>query len=89
MGIISILLGIITFFLSILGGAKISEIIVGYKAILSMSITSLQSVSDLGLTIGVVAFFAFIGLLIGMNLIMHGLNYNKLSKIQKQFKRKG
>ena len=89
MGIISILLGIITFFLFILGGAKLSEVIVNYKAILSMSVTSLQTVSNLGLTIAVVVFFSFLGLLIGMNLVMHGLSYNKLNKIQTQLKRRG
>ena len=89
MGVISILLGIITFFLFILGGAKLSEVIVNYKAILSMSVTSLQTVSNLGLTIAVVVFFSFLGLLIGMNLVMQGLSYNKLNKIQTQLKRRG
>ena len=36
-----------------------------------------------------VAFFSFLGLLIGVNLIMSGLTYNKVNKIQTQLKRRG
>ena len=37
----------------------------------------------------IVGAFAFIGLMIGMNLIMHGLTYNKVAKMQAHLRRRG
>lgn len=88
MGVISILLGIITFFCFTGIGAILANTLVEYKNTLSMAILSLKTVSDSTLMIGVVGFFAFIGLLIGMNLIMHGLTYNRIAKLQSQIKHK-
>ena len=89
MGVISILLGIITFFCFTGAGAILANALIDYKNTLAMSVTSLETVSNTSLLIGVVGLFAFIGLLIGMNLIMHGLTYNKVSKIQTQLRRRG
>ena len=89
MGVISILLGFIAFFLFTGAGAILANTAVEYKALLSLSLTSLESVSNTSLIVGIVGFFAFIGLLIGMNLIMHGLTYNKVAKIQTQLRRRG
>ena len=51
-----------------------------------MAITSLKTVSDTSLMVGVVGMFAFIGLLIGVSMIMHGLTYNRITKLQSQLK---
>ena len=53
-----------------------------------MAITSLRTVSDTSLMVGVVGLFAFIGLLIGVSLIMHGLTYNRIAKLHSQLKRR-
>ena len=88
MGVISILLGIITFFCFTGVGAILANALVEYKTTLSMAVTSLETVPNSTLLICVVGFFAFIGLLIGLNLIMHGLTYNKLVKVQSLMKRR-
>ena len=88
MGIICILLGIISFIGFILAGSIVANALLEYKATLAMAVTSLSTVKDTPLMIGVICFFAFIGLLIGLNLVMHGLTYNKLNKIQGLMKRK-
>ena len=89
MGVISILLGFISFFLFTGAGAILANALIEGKAVLALSISSLESISNTSLMIGVVGFFAFIGLLIGMNLIMHGLTYNKIAKIQTYLRRRG
>ena len=88
MGVICILLGIITFFCFTGVGAILANMLIEYKTTLSMAVTSLSTVSNTSLMIGLVGLFAFIGLLIGMNLVMHGLTYNKVSKALSQLKRK-
>lgn len=87
MGVVCILLGFITFFCFTGVGAILANAVVNYKAILAMSLTSLKTVSDTSLMIGVVGIFVFLGLLIGMNLIMHGLTYNKVARMYNQVKR--
>ncbi|MBR1820207.1 MAG: hypothetical protein IJ769_01150 [Clostridia bacterium] len=89
MGVISILLGFISFFLFTGAGAILANALIEGKAVLALSFSSLESISNTSLMIGVVGFFAFIGLLIGMNLIMHGLTYNKIAKIQTYLRRRG
>ena len=89
MGVICILLGIITFFFFTGLGAILANMLIEYKTTLTMAITSLQTVSNSSLLICVVGFFTLIGLLIGMNLVMHGLTYNKVSRMMSQLKRKG
>jgi len=88
MGIVSILLGIITFFCFTGVGAILANTLVEQKQTLSFVVTSLSTVSDASLMIGVVGLFAFIGLLIGVSLIMHGLTYNRIAKLSSQIKRK-
>lgn len=88
MGIVSILLGVITFFCFTGAGAILANMLVEQKQTLSMAITSLQTVSDTSLLAGVVGLFAFIGLLIGLSLIMHGLTYNRIAKLHNQIKRR-
>ena len=88
MGIICILLGIITFFCFTGAGAILANVIVDYKTTLALSVTSLNTVSNTSLVVVVVIIFAFIGLLIGMNLIMHGLTYNKINKVLNLSKRR-
>ena len=88
MGIVSILLGAITFFVFTGAGAILANNLVEQKQVLSMAITSLRTVSDTSLMVGVVGMFAFIGLLIGVSLIMHGLTYNRIAKLQSQLKRR-
>ena len=89
MGTISIPLGIITFFTFTAAGAFISNKILDAKIAGSLLATLVQNVPNMTITIVVVGVFTFIGLLIGVSLVMHGLNYNKLAKIQKLLKRKG
>ena len=88
MGIVSILLGAITFFVFTVAGAIIANNLVEQKQVLSMAITSLKTVSDTSLMVYVVGLFAFIGLLIGVSLVMHGLTYNRIVKLQGQIKRR-
>ena len=87
MGFVSILLGIIAFFLFTGIGAILANFLVDYKTLLAMSITSLNTVSNGALIACVVGAFAFIGLLIGVSLIMHGLTYNKLCKLNQRLRR--
>lgn len=89
MGIVSIMLGFIAFFAFTGAGAILANAAVDYKASLSLMLTSLESISNASIFAVIVGFFAFIGLLIGVNLIMAGLTYNKVSKIQTQLRRRG
>ena len=89
MGVISILLGIIAFFLFTGAGAILANAVVEAKAVLALSLSSLENISNTSLMVGIVAFFTFIGLLIGMNLVMHGLTYNKVAKMRTQLRRRG
>ena len=77
MGIFSIILGFITFVGFIFGGIKVGNILSALKEDLAKSVVSLNTVSSTALVIIAVIVFAFIGLLIGMNLIMHGMTYRK------------
>ena len=81
MGVICILLGFITFFCFIGVGAILSNPICSMKTLFAMTFTALRNTSDTTITIVVVAFFSFIGLLIGLNMIMNGLTYNKVNKV--------
>lgn len=89
MGVISILLGFIAFFLFTGAGAILANAVVEAKAVLALSLSSLENIPNGSLMAGIVGFFAFIGLLIGMNLIMHGLTYNKVAKMQAHLRRRG
>ncbi len=89
MGTISILLGTISFFAFVYGGARVSIALVEAKSVLALSLSSLENISNTTLTIFVVGIFTFVGLLVGMNLIMHGLTYNKVAKMQNHMRRRG
>ena len=81
MGVISILLGIIAFLGFTGAGAFMSNKLMNNYTFFGFS-------SSTQFIIVMVSIFAFIGLLICMNLVMSGLTYNKLSKMRKQMKRK-
>ena len=89
MGVISILLGFIAFFLFTGAGAILANVIVEAKSVLALSLSSLENIPNASLIAGVVGIFTFIGLLVGMNLIMHGLTYNKVAKMQNHMRRRG
>ena len=77
MGIFSIILGFITFVGFTFAGTRVGSFLVALKDNLAKSVESLNTVSNTALVIVAIIFFAFIGLLIGMNLIMHGMTYRK------------
>ena len=88
MGVISILLGIIAIIVFTGAGAVLGNMYLGFAAKMSTSFTALQTnLSDTTIMIGFIGVFAFFGLLIGITLIMLGLNYNKLNKIQKRIRK--
>ena len=88
MGAISILLGIISFLGFTCLGTLLANFIIEKKELLSAAITDLASISNLTLMICIIGAFAVIGLLTGMNLIMHGLTYGKVRKIERRLRRK-
>ena len=88
MGIISILLGIIAFIAFTGVGAFLGNEYVAFISKMGSSFTTLQTgLSNTQLMIIFIGVFGFIGLLVGVTLIMLGLNYNKLCKIQKRVHR--
>ncbi len=88
MGVICVLLGIITF-LGFTGlGALAANALIDYKVTLSANITALAKISNTSVMVGIICVFAFVGLLIGLNLIMNGLIYNKVSKMYRMARRK-
>lgn len=88
MGYICILLGVLVFLGFTAAGIGVANVLVGFKSTLSMMLTTLADTSDVTIIIVVTGLFAFIGLLIGLNLFMHGLTYNKVSKIAKRRRRR-
>lgn len=89
MGTICILLGLIIFILFALAGVVASNAIL--SNITMMSLFSMGSNTQVYLII--VGICAGIGLLICLNLVMHGLTYNKAAKtaemVKKLLKRSG
>ena len=82
MGTICIFLGIIFFIASIGGGFYVANEIISnqlYMSLLAMSDTDIVYVIVVGAC-------AFIGLLVCLNLVMHGINSNKLSKLIRMHK---
>ena len=71
-----------------LAGLTIKKVLFDRLKFSRAAITSLKTVSDTSLMVGVVGLFAFIGLLIGLSLIMHGLTYNRIAKLHNQIKRR-
>jgi len=87
MGVISILLGIIALIAFTGAGAILGNQFVSLKATLSMSLTTLANISETSIMIGFIGLFGFIGLQVGVNLIMNGLTYNEVCKHQKKLRR--
>lgn len=86
MGTICILLGVILLIAFTGGGFYLSNTIVSNTTY--MSLLGFANASDSKMVYFiVVGLFFLIGLLICLNLAMHGLNSNKISKLQAQIKR--
>lgn len=87
MGVISILLGIITFIGMTGGGAVLGNMVVNWKNNAGEHLLFLNNISNNNIMIGFIAVFGVIGLLIMVSLVMQGITYNKVVKIQKRVRR--
>lgn len=88
MGIISILLGIITILAFVGAGAVVGNAYLSFVAKMGASFVAMQTNLPSGNVMAAfIGGFGFFGLIIGMNLIMLGLSYNKLDKIQKRIRK--
>ena len=84
MGTICIFLGLILFIGSLIGGFACARVAVQALPTLQATFTALslpQSASTYYIIF--LAIFGFIGLLLCLNLVMHGLTYNKVVKLIK------
>ena len=86
MGVISILLGIIAFIAFAGTGAILGNAAVQLKTTFAASLLTLNDISNTSIMIGIISVFAFIGLLICVSLVVQGLTYNKVIKIQKRIR---
>ena len=88
MGVISILLGIIAFICFTGAGAVLGNVYISSFKTLARTFVSMQStVSDTTVMIAFIGVFGFIGLIICINMVMQGLTYNKILKIQKRIRK--
>lgn len=88
MGVISILLGIIAFIGFIGAGAVMGNVYIQSFKTLAQTFASMQSsLSDTTIMALFIGVFGFIGLLICITMVMQGLTYNKVCKIQKRIRR--
>lgn len=88
MGVISILLGIIAFIGFIGVGAVLGNVYIQSFKTLAQTFVSMQSgISDTTIMIAFIGVFGFIGLLICITMVMQGLTYNKVCKIQKRIRK--
>lgn len=88
MGVISILLGIIAFIVFTGAGAVLGNVFIQSFKTLAQTFVSMQApLSDTTIMAGFVGVFGFIGLLICINMVMQGLTYNKICKIQKRVRK--
>lgn len=83
MGTICILLGVIILFGSAFLGVLLTRSYL--TSTLPISFTELPQGTDAYLLI--IGICAFIGLLICLNLVMHGLTYNRIGKLEKNTKK--
>ena len=83
MGIISILLGIIAFICSLGTGAAVASICVKLTTAYANAFRGTPIPSAPTVVVGIVGIFGFIGLLIGMGLVMLGMTYNKVSNLER------
>lgn len=88
MGIICIMFGIIVFAVFTGLGVVVGNLLVTFKDFLATSLVALADTSNLALSIGAIAVFGFIGLMIGLNYVMQGLTYNKVCKIERRRRRR-
>ena len=87
MGVISILLGIIAFIGFLGAGAIIGNVFIQSFKTLAQTFVSMQApMSDTTIMIAFIGVFGFIGLLICITMVMQGLTYNKVCKIQKRIR---
>ena len=87
MGVISILLGIITFIGMTGGGAVLGNMVGNWQNNAGEHLLFLNNFSNNNIMIGFIAVFGVIGLLIMVSLVMQGITYNKVVKIQKRVRR--
>ena len=87
MGVISILLGILSFLCVSASGVMLANALVEAKDVFAQNFTQLANISNANLIIAIVIVFAALGLFIGFNLIMYGLSYRKLCKLEKHRRR--
>lgn len=83
MGTICILLGLIIFIIFIVAGFIASNAILGNITFMSLLAMS----SNIQVYLVVVGLCAAIGLLICLNLVMHGMIYNKVAKMSAAVKK--
>lgn len=88
MGVICILLGIITILCFVTMGALAANALLDFWVNLTKAMDVLSGISTTQMMIVVISVFTIIGLFIGLNLIMNGLTYNKVSKMYRMAKRK-
>ncbi|MEE1200195.1 MAG: hypothetical protein U0L09_06050 [Christensenellales bacterium] len=84
MGMICIFLGLIVFLCSIGLGVIVANFYLSSPLTMALVAVPSDPASVYLLCIGVCS---FIGMLICLNLVMHGLTYNRLVKIQRRMKR--
>ena len=84
MGMVSILLGIISFIGFTGAGIILGNALVDLKTWAGGTLEQLNSISNAQILAGIIAVFGIIGLLIMVSLIMQGVTYNKVVKIQKR-----
>lgn len=88
MGVISILLGIIAFLGFLGAGAVMGNVFIKSFKTLAQTFVSMQApLSDTTIMIAFIGVFGFIGLLICINMVMQGMTYNKILKIQKRIRK--
>ena len=85
MGTICIFLGIIFVIVCVAGGVLLSNSILANS--LYMSLLGMSNVSSSTIYLIVVSICFVIGLLICLNLVMHGLTYNKVCKLYSKLKK--
>lgn len=88
MGVISILLGVIALIGFLGAGAVMGNVYIRSFKTLAQTFVSMKApMSDTTVMIAFIGVFGFIGLLICINMVMQGLTYNKLIKIQKRIRK--
>ena len=87
MGVVSILLGIIAFIGFTGAGAVAGNAVINFKNSMGVHLLSLNGISNGGIMAAFIGIFSFIGLLICVSMVMQGLTYNKIVKIQKRVNR--